>query len=183
MSHSLLEIAKQRIAAKGWTNVETVEADATTFQPPAGPVDVVTFSYSLTMIPDWFAALENAVAIFKPGGTIGVVDFYVSRKYASDGASRLVDPLVLAHVVRARQRLPLARPRALPASPLRRSCTSRSTGPKCLTYRSAACRIICSRDGSGIKSSVSTSLSSASAAPEAARHQINNLCKPASARS
>src|SRR5262245_25540274 len=34
LSHSLLEMAKKRIAAKGWTNVETVEADATTFQPP-----------------------------------------------------------------------------------------------------------------------------------------------------
>jgi S-adenosylmethionine-diacylgycerolhomoserine-N-methlytransferase len=88
LSHSLLEVAKQRIAAQGWTNVETVEADATTFQPPGGPVDVVTFSYSLTMIPDWFAALENALAILKPGGTIGVVDFYVSRKYASDGLAR-----------------------------------------------------------------------------------------------
>src|SRR5262245_25208274 len=50
LSHSLLEIAKQRIATKAWTNVETVEADATTFQPPGGQVDVVTFSYSLTMI-------------------------------------------------------------------------------------------------------------------------------------
>lgn len=83
LSHSLLEIAKQRAAKAGWTNVETVEADATTFQPPSGPVDVVTFSYSLTMIPDWFAAIENALSILKPGGTIGVVDFYVSRKYTS----------------------------------------------------------------------------------------------------
>jgi S-adenosylmethionine-diacylgycerolhomoserine-N-methlytransferase len=88
LSHSLLEIAKQRISASGWTNVETVEADATTFQPPGGPVDVVTFSYSLTMIPDWFAAIENALAMLKPGGVIGVVDFYVSRKYASDGLAR-----------------------------------------------------------------------------------------------
>src|SRR4051794_12646317 len=40
LSHSLLEIAKQRIAKSGWTNVETVEADATTFQPPTGQVDV-----------------------------------------------------------------------------------------------------------------------------------------------
>ncbi len=88
LSHSLLEIAKQRIAASGWTNVETVEADATTFQPPSGPVDVVTFSYSLTMIPDWFAAIENALTILKPGGTIGVVDFYVSRKYTSGASAR-----------------------------------------------------------------------------------------------
>ena len=51
-------------------------ADATRFRPPEGAADVVTFSYSLTMIPDWFAALENAAAMLKPGGTIGVVDFY-----------------------------------------------------------------------------------------------------------
>src|SRR5438270_12325217 len=34
LSHSLLEIAKQRSVVKGWTNVETVEADAITFRPP-----------------------------------------------------------------------------------------------------------------------------------------------------
>jgi S-adenosylmethionine-diacylgycerolhomoserine-N-methlytransferase len=88
LSHSLLEVAKKRIAAKGWTNVETVEADATTFRPSDGPVDVVTFSYSLTMIPDWFAAIENALAILKPGGQIGVVDFYVSRKFPQDGQKK-----------------------------------------------------------------------------------------------
>jgi S-adenosylmethionine-diacylgycerolhomoserine-N-methlytransferase len=88
LSHSLLEIAKQRAAAAGWTNVETVEADATTFQPPGGPADVVTFSYSLTMIPDWFAAIENALAMLRPGGTIGIVDFYVGRKFAGDGLAR-----------------------------------------------------------------------------------------------
>jgi S-adenosylmethionine-diacylgycerolhomoserine-N-methlytransferase len=40
------------------------------------------------MIPDWFAAVENARAILKPGGHIGVVDFYVSRKYPPDGLTR-----------------------------------------------------------------------------------------------
>jgi S-adenosylmethionine-diacylgycerolhomoserine-N-methlytransferase len=33
------------------------------------------------MIPDWFAAIENAIRMLKPGGLIGVVDFYVGRKY------------------------------------------------------------------------------------------------------
>ena len=40
------------------------------------------------MIPDWFAAVENARAMLKPGGLIGVVDFYVSRKYPDDGLVR-----------------------------------------------------------------------------------------------
>ncbi|MCA9222963.1 MAG: class I SAM-dependent methyltransferase [Planctomycetales bacterium] len=88
LSPSLLKCVDQRVAANGWTNVRSVEADATTYQPADGPVDVVTFSYSLTMIPDWFAAIENALAMLRPGGLIGVVDFYVSRKYPADGLKR-----------------------------------------------------------------------------------------------
>lgn len=89
LSPSLLEVAQRRVDARGWANIEPVEADATTFQPPEAPqVDVVTFSYSLTMIPDWFAAIENALAMLKPGGLIGVVDFYVSRKHPADGLKR-----------------------------------------------------------------------------------------------
>ena len=80
---SLLETANRRIADKGWSNVTTALADVTTFE--SEPVDAVTFSYSLTMIPDWFRALERALHLLKPGGTIGVVDFYVSRKWPAEG--------------------------------------------------------------------------------------------------
>jgi len=48
----------------------------------------VTFSYSLTMIPDWFAAIENAKRILKPGGKIGIVDFYVGRKFPNEGLKK-----------------------------------------------------------------------------------------------
>ncbi|NQT15751.1 MAG: methyltransferase domain-containing protein, partial [Planctomycetes bacterium] len=88
LSESLLDVARKRIEDRGWTNVEVCPADATRFRPPGGLVDVVTFSYSLTMIPDWFAAIENARSMLKPGGLIGVVDFYVSRKYPTTGHVR-----------------------------------------------------------------------------------------------
>jgi S-adenosylmethionine-diacylgycerolhomoserine-N-methlytransferase len=80
LSASLLEVASERFRSHGWSHVEACAADATTYQPPE-PVDLVTFSYSLTMIPDWFSAIENAARMLRPGGQIGVVDFYVSRKY------------------------------------------------------------------------------------------------------
>ena len=78
---SLLAIAKQRIANNNWSNVETVEADVTQFLLSESAADIVTFSYSLTMIPDWFAAIDRAYQLLKPGGIIGVVDFYVARKH------------------------------------------------------------------------------------------------------
>ena len=83
LAGSLLKVAGDRAKARGWSNVEAVEADATTFIPAEGAADVVTCSYSLTMIPDWFAAIDQALAMLKPGGRIGVVDFYVSRKHPS----------------------------------------------------------------------------------------------------
>lgn len=81
LSPSLLSIAQNRIENRGWKNVTPVIGDATTYVPPEGQADVVTFSYSLTMIPDWFAAIDRAIASLKPGGLLAVVDFYVSRKH------------------------------------------------------------------------------------------------------
>ena len=86
LSPSLLQVAENRIEERGWDHVEAVEADATKYRPPEELADVVTFSYSLTMIPDWFSAIENALAMLKPGGRIGVVDFFIGRKYAADDA-------------------------------------------------------------------------------------------------
>lgn len=85
---SLLDVAQERIRENFWSNVTAVHADATTFTLPALQADVVSFSYSLTMIPDWFLAIENARRLLKPGGVIAVVDFYVSRKHPAQGRRR-----------------------------------------------------------------------------------------------
>ena len=70
-------LAQARERARHIPQLRVVEADATTYQP-AEPVDCVYFSYALTMIPDWRAAIANALAMLKPGGVLGVVDFHVS---------------------------------------------------------------------------------------------------------
>jgi len=67
-------LAQSRLRWEGWNNVEVVEADACTWRPDA-PLDAVIFSYSLTMIPDWSAAIDNALSMLKPGGRLAVVDF------------------------------------------------------------------------------------------------------------
>ncbi|HTD89116.1 MAG TPA: methyltransferase domain-containing protein [Burkholderiales bacterium] len=72
---AMLERAHRR--ARGHHNIRVVEADATAYRAP-WPADCVYFSYSLTMIPDWVRALNNALAMLKPGGKLGIVDFYVT---------------------------------------------------------------------------------------------------------
>ncbi len=66
LASSLLKVADKRAAERGWSQVRAVTADATQWQPEEGLVDIVTFSYSLTMIPDWFAAIDNAIRMLKP---------------------------------------------------------------------------------------------------------------------
>jgi S-adenosylmethionine-diacylgycerolhomoserine-N-methlytransferase len=81
----LLDEARAR--ARRMPRLRVVEADATTYRPDR-PVDVVYFSYALTMIPDWRAAIANAIAMLKPGGTLGVVDFHVSAAQPAPGCIR-----------------------------------------------------------------------------------------------
>jgi len=82
---ALLEHARRRAATLA--NVEIAEADITRYQPPA-PVDCVYLSYALTMVENWRAVIANAVAMLRPGGTLGVVDFYVSSARPPPGRSR-----------------------------------------------------------------------------------------------
>lgn len=73
---AMLEKARHR--ARLHANVRVVECDATAYRAP-WQADCVYLSYALTMIPDWVRALNNALALLKPGGKLGIVDFYVAR--------------------------------------------------------------------------------------------------------
>lgn len=65
LCHSLCEVAKKKVAAKGWKNVHVVEADACAFAPPGGNATLVTFSYSLTSEWWWRGGVGR-------GGTVSV---------------------------------------------------------------------------------------------------------------
>jgi S-adenosylmethionine-diacylgycerolhomoserine-N-methlytransferase len=82
---ALLQQARTRTAAM--PNVRVVEDDASRWQPEQ-PVDCVYLSYALTMIPDWHTAIDNAIRMLRPGGRLGVVDFYVSKANPDSGLQR-----------------------------------------------------------------------------------------------
>ena len=81
----LLAQARRRFADR--PNVQVTEADACSYRP-AQPADVLYFSYALTMIPDWQPAIDNGLAMLRPGGVFGAVDFYVSGAKPPPGLAK-----------------------------------------------------------------------------------------------
>lgn len=73
-SADMLRVAERRLASARWANVELQQADATAMRF-AEKFDGVLFAYSLTMIPEWPAALARAAEALKPGGRAVVLDF------------------------------------------------------------------------------------------------------------
>jgi len=73
-SADMLRRAERRVIARGWGNVELIQADATHLDL-GRRFDGILFGYSLSMIPDWPAALERAYQHLAPGGRVAVLDF------------------------------------------------------------------------------------------------------------
>jgi len=73
-SQPMLTRARKRLDANDWSNVELVLGDATRMEFTQ-PFDGVLFAYSLTMIPDWQAALQRGYENLRPGGRMVVLDF------------------------------------------------------------------------------------------------------------
>ncbi|KAL4959041.1 class I SAM-dependent methyltransferase [Aspergillus stella-maris] len=75
LSPSLCEVARQRFRRLGWKNVQVVCEDARTFCPPRR-ANLVTMSYSLSMLPDYYPVIDSLTSFLAADGVIGVVDFY-----------------------------------------------------------------------------------------------------------
>jgi betaine lipid synthase len=100
LSPSLCDIARKRFARLGW-NIRVICQDARAFRledqmegaggnsiagapvcttgvpSPRFQADLITMSYSLSMIPDYYSVVDSLTGLLAPGGLIGVVDFYV----------------------------------------------------------------------------------------------------------
>lgn len=78
---SLQMLASAREKTAGHDNIQLFEACAEALPDPAalgapGGFDVVFFSYSLSMMPDWHGALVAARECLAPGGSLYIADFW-----------------------------------------------------------------------------------------------------------
>lgn len=87
ISASLLEIAQRRITAMGLDDIaQVVEFDVTNTEMinllgGEGSLDVVTMSYSYSMIPDQKATLRNVHKLLKKDGYMAIADFFLKGNY------------------------------------------------------------------------------------------------------
>ncbi|KAK5384212.1 hypothetical protein LTS13_002405 [Exophiala xenobiotica] len=98
LSTSLCEIARERVRQNGWKNVTVLCQDARTIACTASSADLITMSYSLSMIPDFYGVVDLVSGFLAPNGIIGIVDFYVqsivdisSRNYIGGTFNRHVN--------------------------------------------------------------------------------------------
>jgi S-adenosylmethionine-diacylgycerolhomoserine-N-methlytransferase len=80
ISSEMLETARQEVSRVGLAHrITLARADATSFDPAllfgVPCFSRAFFSYSLSMIPDWTAALAQGLAWLSPDGELHIVDF------------------------------------------------------------------------------------------------------------
>ncbi|KAK5939584.1 hypothetical protein PMZ80_007963 [Knufia obscura] len=77
LSPSLCEVARDRVKRFGWTNVSILCQDARSMHSRAQTADLITMSYSLSMIPDFYSVVDQVTTLLAPRGIVGICDFYV----------------------------------------------------------------------------------------------------------
>lgn len=97
LSPSLLEVAEQRFKQLGITNVHCILEDACTFSVPHESVDIITFSYSLSMIPTFHSTVDHVRDMLHPQGIICCVDFGVQSNVNVTGRANCVGGLINRH--------------------------------------------------------------------------------------
>lgn len=78
-SESMLKKTEEKIIKNKWKNVILINNYAEKYILPE-KADLILFSYSLTMIPDWKKALDNGIKNLKDQGKLVILDFYVWYK-------------------------------------------------------------------------------------------------------
>jgi ubiquinone/menaquinone biosynthesis C-methylase UbiE len=73
LTDSMLDVARERIAAQGWTNVALVQADLAEWEFPPG-VSGVYSTLALTLVPEYDAVIQRASQALKPNGRLAVFD-------------------------------------------------------------------------------------------------------------
>lgn len=73
LTDRMLDKARQRVHAKGWKNMELVQADAAEFEFPSGVGGIIS-TFALTLVPEFDTVVRNGCAALAPGRRWVVLD-------------------------------------------------------------------------------------------------------------
>jgi SAM-dependent methyltransferase len=86
----MLDAARQRIARRGWENIQFVQGNAAGLCLQGGSLDGALCSLALSVIPDHVAAIERVHRALKPGKRFAVLDAHLF-----EGVWRLFNPILI----------------------------------------------------------------------------------------
>jgi S-adenosylmethionine-diacylgycerolhomoserine-N-methlytransferase len=102
ISLEMLDTAQQALRRRGADGIRLARADATCFDPAVlfgqPSFSRIFMSYSLSMIPAWEMAVDEAVRWLSPGGELHIVDFGRHARMPAIGRGSLRAWLRLFHV-------------------------------------------------------------------------------------
>jgi len=73
LTDSMLEQARQRVHAQGWSNVELVQSDASVYEFPKN-VDGVISTFAITLSPDYDRIIQRAATALTVDGRCAILD-------------------------------------------------------------------------------------------------------------
>lgn len=74
LTDAMLARARERVRAAEWTNVELVQADLATYDPPDGIAGALS-TFAITLVPEYDAVIARTAAALRPGGRLAIFDF------------------------------------------------------------------------------------------------------------
>lgn len=103
-SKGMLDQARKRVAAAGWTNVSLVHEDARHLEPKrhddgslAPFVDFAICTLGFSVIPDWETAFQRSFDLLRPGGRYVILDVFAEKRTLQ---TRLVEFTARARLTR-----------------------------------------------------------------------------------
>ena len=93
LTRAMLDEANERIAERGWKNVELVECPANEYPFVTDSIDAALSTFALTLEPEYDAVIASVAMALRPGRVFAIADLKLAR-----GWPLLFLPFLLAMV-------------------------------------------------------------------------------------
>jgi phosphatidylethanolamine/phosphatidyl-N-methylethanolamine N-methyltransferase len=95
LSSRMLEKAKKRIAAKGLSNCDVIEMDATKMTFADNSFDVVYAPYVISVVPDPVSVAREMYRVCRPGGRVVILNHFKSANALMSKIETAISPMTV----------------------------------------------------------------------------------------